>query len=56
MEKTNNEKIMELARELAKKKKTREESLESLVSAGILNRDGNFTEPYAILGTYFVSK
>lgn len=49
MEKTNNELIMELARELAKKKKTREESLKSLVSIGILTIDGQFTEPYTDL-------
>ena len=41
--------LMDLARKERTKKRTKEESLEALVRAGILDWNGNFTEPYKIL-------
>lgn len=40
---------MELAQQLAREKPTKEEALASLVRAGILDENGNFTPPYACL-------
>ena len=54
--KANIERIMELTKRLLKEKPTKEQSLKTLVGAGILDTNGNFTEPYSILSTYFVSK
>jgi|GEM_PF-528774 hypothetical protein len=45
--------LMDLAKREAEKVLTKEEALAELVSAGILDKDGNFTEPYkdlALLG------
>ena len=45
--------LMELFERTAQEKVSKEEALASLVSAGILDKDGNFTEPYkdlALLG------
>jgi len=33
-----------------KEKRTKEEALQSLIDAGILDEDGNHTEPYKLLG------
>lgn len=41
--------LQDLAREKLKKGVTREEALRSFMNAGILDKDGNFTEPYQIL-------
>jgi len=38
--------LMDIAREERKKGVTREEALCSFIDAGILDKDGNFTEPY----------
>ena len=38
--------LMELFERTAQEKVSKEEALASLVSAGILDKDGNFTEPY----------
>lgn len=38
--------LMDLADEKLKKGVTREEALRSLQAAGILDKDGNHTEPY----------
>lgn len=44
-------KLMELAQKLAQEKPTKEEALASLVRAGILDENGNFTPLYACLET-----
>jgi hypothetical protein len=44
--------LRDLAREELKKGVTREEALRSFMDAGILDKDGNFTEPYQNLGRY----
>jgi uncharacterized protein GlcG (DUF336 family) len=44
---------MESAKKALKKKVTKEEALQDLVSAGILDKDGNFTGPYRNLAKYF---
>ncbi|NII26557.1 ATP-binding protein [Pseudoflavitalea sp. X16] len=41
--------LMKLAQKLAQEKPTKEEALRSLVRAGILDENGNFTPPYASL-------
>ncbi len=41
--------LMDLAKELAKGL-TKEEALKSLISAGILDDAGNYTQPYKELG------
>jgi hypothetical protein len=38
--------LMDLADELLSKEVTKEEALRSLVNAGILDEEGNLTEPY----------
>lgn len=43
---------MESAEKALLRKVTKEEALESLVRAGILDRAGNFTEPYQSLAKY----
>jgi hypothetical protein len=43
--------LRDLAREELKKGVTREEAFRSLLSAGILDKDGNFTEPYQNLAS-----
>lgn len=44
--------IMDWAKELQKEVQnyTQEEALQSLIDAGIFDKDGNYTEPYEILG------
>ncbi len=44
--------IMESAKKALKKKYTKEESLQVFISAGILDKDGNFTPPYQNLAKY----
>ena len=41
--------LMELAKKLAQEKLTKEEALQRLMRAGILDENGNFTPPYASL-------
>lgn len=43
---------MALAENELKKKYSKEESLQMFISAGILDKDGNFTEPYQNLAKY----
>jgi hypothetical protein len=52
----NYHRLMELAERLKAKKKTREEALQALVRAGILDESGHYTEPYKILEQYSASK
>jgi hypothetical protein len=42
-------KLADLAKEKLKSGITREQALESFVSAGIMNEKGEFTKPYTIL-------
>jgi hypothetical protein len=42
--------LIELIEEDRKKKRTKEESLQTLIDAGILDEKGNHTEPYKLLG------
>lgn len=42
--------LMDLADELQAKKVTKEEALQGLISAGILDENGNHTEPYKHIG------
>jgi hypothetical protein len=42
-------KLVDLAKAKLKVTPTKEEALQSFVSAGIMNDKGEFTEPYAIL-------
>lgn len=51
-ESRSNKEILELAEENLKKKYTKEESLQIFISAGILDKDGNFTAPYQNLAKY----
>lgn len=44
---------IESAKKALKKKVTKEEALQDLVSAGILDKDGDFTGPYQDLTKYF---
>lgn len=44
--------ILESAERALKKEHTREESLQIFISAGILDKDGNFTAPYQTLAKY----
>jgi|HubBroStandDraft_2_1064218.scaffolds.fasta_scaffold536961_1 hypothetical protein len=48
------QKLMELADELLKKAKnhTKEEALQSLIRAGIFDKDGNYTENYPALAAW----
>lgn len=41
--------LMDFLKEEAKKVVTKEEALQSLINAGIFDKDGNYTEPYKIL-------
>jgi hypothetical protein len=41
--------LMDLMKRAAEKVLTKEEALAALVSAGIFDKDGNYTEPYKIL-------
>jgi hypothetical protein len=41
--------LMDLMKRVAEKVLTKEEALADLVSAGIFDKDGNYTEPYKIL-------
>jgi hypothetical protein len=43
--------LQDLALEMLKKEITKEEALRSLVSAGILDENGDFTEPYKVLAS-----
>lgn len=43
--------LQDLALEMLKKEITKEEALRSLVSAGILDENADFTEPYKILAS-----
>jgi hypothetical protein len=45
------QKLMELADKKLREKVTKEEALRSFVNAGILDDNGNFTEPYSHLAT-----
>ncbi|HEY9257078.1 hypothetical protein [Chitinophaga sp.] len=38
--------LMEFTEQLLKKKVTKEEALQSFIQAGILDENGNYTEPY----------
>jgi hypothetical protein len=42
-------KLVDMAKAKLKEKPTKEEALQSFVSAGIMNAKGEFTAPYAIL-------
>jgi len=44
--------LMDFATELSERKFTKEEALRQLVNAGILDLNGNFTEPYKALQEY----
>ncbi|MHA4806549.1 hypothetical protein ACX0G9_00510 [Flavitalea flava] len=44
--------LMDLAAELQKKTPTKEEALRSFIRAGILDKDGNFTEHYPHLAAW----
>jgi hypothetical protein len=41
--------LMDLAKRAAEKTYTKEEALAILIRVGILDKDGNYTEPYKIL-------
>ena len=41
--------LMDLMKREAEKVLTKEEALAELISAGIFDKDGNYTEPYKIL-------
>jgi hypothetical protein len=43
--------LSDLAKNKRKAGRTREQALQSFVSAGIMNEKGEYTEPYAILQT-----
>ena len=43
--------LLDLAERKLKEKVTKEEALESFVRAGIMDKDGNYTEPYKNLAT-----
>ena len=47
---------MELADRLLQEKRTPEEALQALIRAGIMDEDGNYTEPYKIFEQYSASK
>jgi hypothetical protein len=42
--------LIEMFKRIRKEKRTKEESLQILMRAGILDEHGNHTEPYKILG------
>jgi len=42
--------LIELIERKRKERRTKEEALQSLIDAGILDEDGNHTEPYKLLG------
>lgn len=46
------QRLMDFATELSQRKFTKEEALQELVDAGILELNGNFTEPYKALQEY----
>jgi len=50
MNKEDIENLKNIARERREKGFTREEALQSLIRAGILDENGNHTEPYKLLG------
>jgi len=50
MNKEDIENLKNIAREKLKRGFTREEALQSLIRAGILDENENFTEPYKHLG------
>ena len=50
MNKEDIENLKNIAREKLRKGFTREEALQSLIDAGILDENGNHTEPYKHLG------
>jgi hypothetical protein len=50
MSKADIEHLKNIARDRLKKGFTREEALQSLIRAGILDENENFTEPYKLLG------
>ncbi|WP_127130966.1 hypothetical protein [Pseudoflavitalea rhizosphaerae] len=52
----NYQRMMDLAVSLSERKLTREEALQGLINAGILDENGNYTEPYKILEQYSASK
>jgi len=41
--------LMDLMKREAEKTYTKEEALQTLIDAGIFDKDGNYTEPYKIL-------
>lgn len=46
------QRLIDLAKEGIKKETTKEEALDSLVSAGILNKRGNYTKNYPNLARF----
>lgn len=48
--------LIALAKQDAKKEISREQALENLINAGILNKHEKFTAPYQNLETVFVKK
>jgi hypothetical protein len=48
--------LRDIARERLKKGFTREEALEALMRAGILDKDGNHTPPYRNLDKIFIRR
>jgi hypothetical protein len=50
------DKLIELAKQALKKGSTKEESLQTLVQAGILTEKGNFTKPYKDLSKIIISE
>ena len=50
MTKKDIENLRQIAIEGRKKTLTREDALRSLMNAGILDKDGNYTKPYKRLG------
>lgn len=52
----NYHRMMDLAESLRQRKLSREEALQGLIDAGILDENGNYTEPYKILEQYSASK
>jgi hypothetical protein len=43
--------LSDLAKEKLKAGRTREQALQSFIDAGIMNKKGEYTKPYAILET-----
>ncbi|MGN6417716.1 MAG: hypothetical protein ACTHMC_09510 [Pseudobacter sp.] len=46
------ERLMNHAKSLIGRKLTREQALQELIDAGIMDKDGNYTEPYKALQEY----